>query len=189
MILISVLAAALTAPPCPLCTPDGRMAVLAAAGAKSFDSLEAPGRTLLRAMAVDASGRPSPVVTLIRTGSRAEVEVAGAPGSSFAKPISHKDFDQAEDEVKGLKDDVIGPACGGRTVSVQFRVGMGAMSAIANQGCNAKIERVAEDLAALAFRAAPECVGAADPDAFKRLTYCLMQRHHPATTIGPNRIQ
>jgi hypothetical protein len=91
-----ILAAVAAAEPCALCTPDGRMAVLARAGAESFDRLAAPGRTLLRAMALDASGAPLPVVTLTRDGARATVEATQAPGRGFARPIGLEAFRRAE---------------------------------------------------------------------------------------------
>ncbi len=149
------------------------MAVLARAGAKSFDALQRPGRTLLRAMALDSSGKAYPVVTLIGDGDEAAVEAAGAPGRGFAKPVSRAAFDAAEQAAKNLPADHDGPSCGGRNVSVQVRFGEGAMSAIDNRGCEPRIERVAERFAALALQAAPECAGVKGGGPLERLRRCL----------------
>ncbi len=171
--LIFAAALAVAPPPCPLCTPDGRLAVLAEAGAKSFDALQRPGRTLLRAIALDPSGKAYPVVTLIRDGDGAVVEAAGRLGRGFARAVSRVAFNEAEQAVKSLPADQDGSSCSGRNISVQVRFGEGTMSAIDNRGCDARVERVAERFAALALRAAPECAGAEGGEPLERLRLCL----------------
>jgi hypothetical protein len=169
--MIPILFVAALPAPCPLCTPDGRMAMLAKAQAKSFDALEAPGRSLIRVM-VSGPGDAAPVITFVREAD-GSARIEAADGRTLAARIDAAVFSEAQRTADAVRPGEDGPPCGPLDYSVQRREGLGAMSAVEGRACNGVVRRAAETLAALAAANLPLCKDSAGADAFDRLARCL----------------